>query len=106
MWLLFKGIPEEDQEIDRALGDERADLLVATEWAAQESFDGYIQFVSDEPAGRAVSVNVVLGEDLAIVRRPLQSGTKSVTPMRFSMPKPSRIKISALGGSDEGLMNV
>ena len=86
MWLLFKGIPEEDQEIDRALGDKRANLLVATEWAAQESFDRDIQLVSDEPAGRAGRVNVVFGEDLAIVRRPLQSGAKSITPMRFSTP--------------------
>src|SRR5581483_2703716 len=41
-------VPEEDHEIDPALGDRRADLLVAAERAAEEPRDGQVELALDE----------------------------------------------------------
>ena len=39
MGLGLQWIPEEDQEVDPAFGDRRADLLVATDRSAEEPLD-------------------------------------------------------------------
>ena len=66
-------IPEEDHEVDAALGDRRAHLLVAAERAAQEAVHGQAELARELGAGRAGRVELVLRERAAVVRAPTRA---------------------------------
>ena len=53
-------VPEEDHEVDPALGDRRTHLLIAAERAAQEAVDVQAELVREQPAGRSGGVELVL----------------------------------------------
>src|SRR6202035_1507271 len=65
-------IPEEDQHVEASRRDERADLLVAAEWAALEAGDGRAEALAEQPAGGAGRVQDVVGEDVPVVLDPLE----------------------------------
>ena len=65
-------IPEEDHEVDPALSDRRADLLIAAQRPAQEAMHREAELGRELRAGRAGGVQLVLRERAAVVLRPLQ----------------------------------
>jgi hypothetical protein len=65
-------VPEEDQHVELAEGDERADLLVAAERAALEAGDRQVECFAQQPAGGAGSVQGVPGEQVPVVLGPLE----------------------------------
>ncbi len=65
-----EGIPEEDQHVDFALGDERSDLLVAADGPAEVAPHPQAQGLLDEFARGAGAEEFVLGELVAVRRGP------------------------------------
>jgi hypothetical protein len=45
MWLSLERIPEKDEQIELALGDHRANLLVATQRPAVQLMDAHTQLL-------------------------------------------------------------
>ena len=57
MGLRFQGVPEEHQQVDFALGDLGADLLVAAQRTAKQAMDIVpLQVIPKQPAGGAGGV--------------------------------------------------
>ena len=65
-------VPEEDHEIDPALDDGGADLLVAAERAAHEAADPEAELGGQERAGGAGGVEIVLAEGPSVVLCPVE----------------------------------
>jgi hypothetical protein len=63
-------IPEEDEHVELARGDERADLLVTAERAALEPGHLEVPPLRDEPAGGPRGDEVVLAQDRLVVADP------------------------------------
>ena len=59
-------IPEEDQDVDALLGEGGADLLIATDRAAEKTVDGQAEFAGDHAAGRAGAKEFVFREGVAM----------------------------------------
>jgi hypothetical protein len=72
MRLCAQRVPEEDQHVELAQGDERADLLVAAERAAQEAGDRQLERLAQQPAGGTSGVQGVAGEQVSVVLGPLE----------------------------------
>src|ERR1700683_342137 len=68
-------VPEEDEHVKVAGGDQRADLLVTAEWPALEAGDGQVHSVAQHLAGRAGRIQDVTGEDVTVVLGPLEEVT-------------------------------
>jgi hypothetical protein len=66
MGLRFEWIPEENEEIDLAIDDLRADLLIPAEGAAFEALDGEFQFLLQYRSRGARGVDLVVGEKVAV----------------------------------------
>jgi hypothetical protein len=65
-------IPEEDQQVDLALRDLRADLLVASQRPALQLVDGKSDLFFEQLASRAGGKQLVLRQDVPIEACPLQ----------------------------------
>src|SRR5262245_63150441 len=72
MRMRLERIPEEDDEVDPALGDAGPDLLVAAQGAAQVEIHLEPQLGFEQVAGRARGEQLVALERAAIVASPLQ----------------------------------
>jgi hypothetical protein len=70
MRLWFEWIPEEDEDVDEAIGDPTAELLVATKWAATKSLHGESRMFIHEPTGRPRADQDVLRQFRAVVGGP------------------------------------
>src|SRR5262245_18822923 len=70
--LRLERIPEEDEQIDRALGDPGSDLLVAAERSAHQPGDLEPQLVLQQGPGRPGGNQVVLRQRGAVELRPAQ----------------------------------
>ncbi len=70
--LRLERVPEEDQDVDLALRDLGADLLVAAERAALQAGDRQPELVAEQRAGGAGGAEVVLGQQRAVEPGPLR----------------------------------
>jgi hypothetical protein len=70
MWL--ERIPEEHQQVDLALGNAGADLLVAAVGAAPEAGDRQPELLLQEVTGRGRREQFVTGQQIQVVLGPLQ----------------------------------
>ena len=68
--LRLKRIPEENQQVDLAIGDPGADLLVAAEGPAAETGDGQVEFFVKQPPGGTGGIQAVPGQDRAVESGP------------------------------------
>jgi hypothetical protein len=68
-------VPEEDQHVEAAGGDQGADLLVTAQWSALKAGDWQVELPAEQPARRTGRVEVVVGEDVAVVFGPLEEVT-------------------------------
>ena len=95
--------PEEDQQVDVPLGDPRADLLVAAEQAGLETGHPDVELVGQHAPGRAGGEQVVPGEHVPVVARPLQQ-TLLLVVVRDQRdtpaPGPAGVRAAGLGGTD------
>jgi hypothetical protein len=75
-------IPEEDQQVDLALRDLRADLLVASQRPALQHVDGKSDLFFEQPASRAGGKQLVLRQDVPIEACPpyLRRGCPDFSP--------------------------
>ena len=65
-------IPEEDHDVDLALGDTGAELLIAAHGAAHEALDLEIGMLSDQRGGGTGPEQDVTGEGLLMPAHPGQ----------------------------------
>ena len=65
-------VPQEDQDVDLALGEAGADLLVAAVGAAPEAGNGQAKLLGQQMAGRGGCEQVVSVEEIEVVLGPLQ----------------------------------
>src|SRR4051812_49684244 len=72
MRVRLERVPEENDEIDAALGDRRTHLLIATEGAAEEAMDSEAELARELGPGRPGGVQLVLREGATVVARPLE----------------------------------
>jgi hypothetical protein len=72
VWLRAHRVPEEDEHVQVAGGNQRADLLVTAERPALKAGDGQVQAVAEQAAGRAGRVEDMVGEDVTVVLGPLE----------------------------------
>lgn len=68
----FERVPEEDQDIHLALGDLRADLLVAAQRPAQKHLHGQPQFLLEQGARRAGGEDFVVAQPPDVEARPFE----------------------------------
>jgi len=69
--LRLQRVPEEHQQVDLAVRDPGADLLVAAQRAAAEAGDGQAEILVEQAPGGAGGVQAVPGEDAAVEAGPL-----------------------------------
>ena len=67
MRLLVKWIPKEDEKVDIAFRNSRADLLITAKWTTLQLGDRNPQFLLEDPTGRASRKQVVLSEEYLVV---------------------------------------
>src|SRR5271166_10912 len=72
MRLRRERIPEEEDDVEAPLGDERADLRVAAERTREQHVDGQVELLGDGTAGRRGRVDLAIRERVAIERGPLR----------------------------------
>ena len=72
MRLWFEWIPEEDEDVDEAIGDPSAKLLVTSKRAAPKSLDSETCVFIHEPAGRPRADENVLRQFRAVVGGPCE----------------------------------
>src|SRR5258708_19055091 len=72
MRVRLKWIPEEDQQLNLALRDLGADLLVASQWPALQLVDGKSDLFLEQLASRAGGKQLMLRQDVPIEACPLQ----------------------------------
>ncbi len=72
MRLGLQGVPEEHQEVDPALGDRGADLLVTAQRSAEEAVDGQAELGGQQRARRPGCVKLMGAQRLNVEPRPLE----------------------------------
>src|SRR6202035_2447843 len=72
MRLWLQRIPEEDQQVDLALGDPGADLLVTTVRAAAEAGNRESELLLQQVTGRGGREQLVTGQQVQVVFRPFE----------------------------------
>lgn len=95
MRLGLEGVPEEDQDVDAALGDPGADLLVAADRAAEEPGDRQAELELQQAAGGAGGVDRVVVQGFQVVLGPAEQVGLLVV-VRYEGD------VSSGGGNDDG----
>src|SRR5215472_5458415 len=72
MRLWFQRIPEEDDEVDRAFGNLRANLLIAAQRTALQARDGQIEFRFQDGARGSSGIQIVMGQQVAVELGPIK----------------------------------
>src|SRR5262249_16176357 len=72
MRLRFQWVPEEDDKVNRAFRDFRADLLIAAERTALESRDREIELSFQDSTSGPSGVQIVLGQQITVELGPLK----------------------------------
>ena len=68
----FEGVPEEDEEVELSLGDERAELLVAPHRSGQQPVHLQPEPAVDELSGGPGAVELMAGEGAQVEAGPLE----------------------------------
>src|SRR5919202_2499118 len=70
--LRLERVPEENEAVDAALGDARADLLVAAQRPALKALHLEVELLLEQAAGGPRREQLVLGQQVAVEARPLE----------------------------------